>query len=719
MRKNRYKNLMATVDFLYNGSQFSIQCKEDDKIEEIIDKFLVKCEKKKNSIYFLYNGKILDQDLIFIEAANNLDKINKVMKVQAIDTLIEEESSSLKKSKNIICPECYENAHISIDDSFKITIYDCKNKHKSKNIQLKQFDKTQYINQSKIICDICKKEDKSKTYKNTFFLCCTCKVNLCPMCKSSHNNSHYIIDYEDKDYFCFEHCENYIFYCTVCKKDICTLCEKKHYGHKTITYGSIMPKIDEYKINLLNLNDKISILRKDIKNILTKLDNLSEDLESYYQIYNNLVNNFDIKKRNYSVIQNVNDFKKYNDNFIRNINEIINDNNIKNKFNNLMDMYRKISSKDMNSIEEKEEGKETKENEINSGEKNEINIEEKNEINIPKYNPSDDKYENFNITKMKELELYELKMNYKIVKFMLILHDRRVLFANEIEDNKILIYIFDLNQKNKCDIIYKIDNARSVDSIYQLNDDNLIILFSKQNSDCVKVYQIKKNYLEEISCLDESLTNKMYQLSNSYFILSCNDIGKLKFVIYKYEKNKLLRPGFFELDEDVRKFKDLCEIKKNEVAILYSKEGKLFGKNGFLCFYDIWHSKIKILKLGDDYGRNYLDGALFLLDEDNLLAEHNKNFFLIDVKNRVIKKSFQSDNYLKILDIFLLNNNLLLISLIYGKLIQYEYKNCNLKCTGIKDENDEIMESGTNSIVKKYPGNKLIIYANNIVHIYG
>ena len=80
----------------------------------------------------------------------------------------------------------------------------------------------------------------------------------------------------------------------------------------------------------------------------------------------------------------------------------------------------------------------------------------------------------------------------------------------------------------------------------------------------------------------------MYPLSNSYFIISCGGIGKLQFVIYQYEKKKLYRPGFFELDEDVLKFKDLCGINKNEVAILYSKEGKLFGKNGFLCFYDIW-----------------------------------------------------------------------------------------------------------------------------------
>ena len=468
---------MATVDFLYNGSQFSIQCKEEDKIEDIINKFLVKCEKNKNSIYFIYNGKILDEDLIFIDAANNLDKINKVMKVQAIDTLVEEESSSLKKSKNIICPECYENAHISIDNSFKISIYDCKNKHKSENIQLKQFDKTQYIDQAKIICDICKKENKSKTYKNTFFVCCKCKINLCPMCKSSHDNSHYIIDYDDKDYYCNIHYEKYIFYCNTCKNDICTLCENEHYGHETTTYGTIVPDIELCKNDLLNLKEKISNIKKDIKNIISKFNILSDNLETYFQIYNNIINNFDIKKRNYSVIQNVNNIKKYNDNFIRNINEIISDNNIKNKFNNLMDMYRKMAAKDMNSIEEKEEDKENEENKINK--------EDKNEIIIPKYEPSDDKYENFNVTKMKELQSF--KLNFEKKRFfginnLIFLYDGRILVVdNDTINNKSQIYVFDITNDNICDIYFILSNIFSIGNIFNMKDGNIIIYIHEIN----------------------------------------------------------------------------------------------------------------------------------------------------------------------------------------------------------------------------------------------
>ena len=63
------------------------------------------------------------------------------------------------KSKEIICPECDENCCISIKD-FKINLYGCKNNHEIKNLLLDEFNNTQYINESKIICDICTKMKK-------------------------------------------------------------------------------------------------------------------------------------------------------------------------------------------------------------------------------------------------------------------------------------------------------------------------------------------------------------------------------------------------------------------------------------------------------------------------------------------------------------------------------------------------------------------------------
>jgi hypothetical protein len=71
--------------------------------------------------------------------------------------------------------------------------------------------------------------------------------------------------------------------------------------------------------------------------------------------------------------------------------------------------------------EKKEENKINKE-ENNTG-KNE-NIIEDNNNNIKRYNPSDDKYENFQISGVKELKFFEVKYN---ISDFLILHDRRLL----------------------------------------------------------------------------------------------------------------------------------------------------------------------------------------------------------------------------------------------------------------------------------------------------
>lgn len=72
------------------------------------------------------------------------------------------------KSKEIICPVCDENCKINIKD-FKVNLYGCKNNHKIENLLLEEFNNTQFINESKIICDICIKMNKNKAYNGEFY----------------------------------------------------------------------------------------------------------------------------------------------------------------------------------------------------------------------------------------------------------------------------------------------------------------------------------------------------------------------------------------------------------------------------------------------------------------------------------------------------------------------------------------------------------------------
>ena len=62
-------------------------------------------------------------------------------------------------------------------------------------------------------------------------------MNLCPICKTNHNNNHNIINYNDKEYKCSIHNEIYNSYCNKCNKNICMSCENEHNEHLIIYYG--------------------------------------------------------------------------------------------------------------------------------------------------------------------------------------------------------------------------------------------------------------------------------------------------------------------------------------------------------------------------------------------------------------------------------------------------------------------------------------------------
>ena len=45
---------------------------------------------------------------------------------------------------------------------------------------------------------LCGKCNKNNIYKHELYICCQCKKNLCPLCKSKHKKEHNIINYENK-----------------------------------------------------------------------------------------------------------------------------------------------------------------------------------------------------------------------------------------------------------------------------------------------------------------------------------------------------------------------------------------------------------------------------------------------------------------------------------------------------------------------------------------
>jgi len=341
---------MAEVIFNYNGKETIIQCNIEVKMKAIFNKFFEKTRLDKYSIYFIYSGNNnINEELTFEELANQDDKIRNKMNIIVRDNNIPYNKNTvlIKKSKDIICPICKENIKIYTED-YNIFLYECRNKHYIDNILFSEFEQTQQLDISKIKCEICKEENKKQTYNNQFYRCISCKINLCPLCKSNHDKTHNIIDYDNKNYICEKHNEIYNLYCKECKENLCMYCENEHSNHEIISYGKIFPNIENIKMKRNELKEKIDKLKNDINEMLNILITTIENIEYYYSILNDIINNYNKKKVNYEILYSINNI--YNNNILKDIDDIINDNNINNKFKKIYDIYDIMNKKYINKL---------------------------------------------------------------------------------------------------------------------------------------------------------------------------------------------------------------------------------------------------------------------------------------------------------------------------------------------------------------------------------
>ena len=261
--------------------------------------------------------------------------------VYSIDKKNLEKNNSLIKTKQTLCPKCMENAKIKFFN-YMIIIYNCKNNHKTENILLEQYEKTQIINEEKIICSSCKIRNKEKSFNKKFYFCCACKQNLCQICKDYHSKNHMIINYELKNYTCYEHGDNYNSYCHTCKKNLCIACENDHSNHGVEYFGKIIHKKENLNNKLKELQTKINKFKDEVKKIQKILDYVLKNIDNYYNIINNIYGSFELKKRNYEILNNINEIN--NNDLYKDLEEIINENKIQNKFYKINIIYNKMKN---------------------------------------------------------------------------------------------------------------------------------------------------------------------------------------------------------------------------------------------------------------------------------------------------------------------------------------------------------------------------------------
>ena len=390
---------MYKVIFNYQSIDFPVQCLLNEKIKDVYKR--IKSEKNLNlaNPFFIYNGMLIDIEKTFQELANIQDKERKIMNI-----IVDSENKSVVeekciKSKEIICSECGENCLLNIN-KYKFNLYGCKQKHQKNDILINKYEETQKIDESKILCSMCKKNK----YKIEFFICGICNLNLCQKCKGDHKKGHKILPYKDRFYKCNKHIKVYSRYCETCNLNICVSCAIEHKNHNVINLKEITLKKQDLLNDIINFKKKIYDFNNNVKDFMNNLEsmfeNVVDNMKTYIKIYEEIIDNYDeMNNLNYNAIQNIKEFKKYNNTIVKDINEFIKDKNIYDRINNIMKIYNNMNNKaDENNIKkenqniQKKEIKPFKNNFINSSKKsekeknNKVDNIKKNALNKTKQN---------------------------------------------------------------------------------------------------------------------------------------------------------------------------------------------------------------------------------------------------------------------------------------------------------------------------------------------
>jgi len=319
----------ATVIFYFERYSVEIQCTVEEKIEEIFQR----CASK-----LIYNININDFDLFYENGKINNDftvlklKGNKKIK-NPIIVFVE------RKSKIIKCPKCISNDTIIKIENFRLKFDCCKYFHSDKRF-FDDYEQCQKIMFSKIRCSISGCKNTALNYFADFYKCYDCTKLIerseyfCYKCINRHtkmHEDHKTIKYDEKNYYCEEHCKKLIEYCENCNKDLCQDCEGNHKdNHNIITYESMEEKTKNIRNSLKNIKNSISDLEIIVENIKHFLEESVNAFKKYYIIADDILNKYETYNKNlknHRVLQSVLNLNDSNEKVMEDIKSILNKNN--------------------------------------------------------------------------------------------------------------------------------------------------------------------------------------------------------------------------------------------------------------------------------------------------------------------------------------------------------------------------------------------------------
>ena len=286
---------VVTIEFEYNKIKTKVEIEIEQLIQDAVKLYLTKEKLDLDSLEFIYNDKKInlnDKIESLMTNINNDNDNDNIIPIQVISKNNSNNSINLEKYE-IKCPKCSEPCRIKIEN-YLIKLFDCKNNHKTENIELDQLKKMQN------------------------------KIG---------------IENDKKFYICELHQNPYTDYCTNCKINICSSCKVQHMNHNIQSFNEIKPNIVEIKNKMNEMKKTIDLLDVHIKEIIKCLNNVKENMDIYYEIYNNIINNYDENKNYYEVLQNLIDIN--NDNIIEEIKHVINF-ETKRKGYNILNIYNKM-----------------------------------------------------------------------------------------------------------------------------------------------------------------------------------------------------------------------------------------------------------------------------------------------------------------------------------------------------------------------------------------
>jgi hypothetical protein len=263
---------MVLVIFIYKGENKAFEeANTTQKMKEIFKKFSIYTKVSLESIIFLYDGEMINKDSELKDLISDINQNEIKILVHDKDNNEQNANSNIILSKYPICRECGGIIRIDIKD-YKINLFECDKGHEIKGLTFEEYIEIQKLDETKIICDNCKKANKAITFKKQFYKCFSCKMNLCPLCESQHDKSHGIISYDEKDFNCQIHNDSFISYCNNCKINICIECEDEHEDHDTNSLGKFYPNKNNLKNFYKEVKEKIDKFNGIINEISNKIN---------------------------------------------------------------------------------------------------------------------------------------------------------------------------------------------------------------------------------------------------------------------------------------------------------------------------------------------------------------------------------------------------------------------------------------------------------------